>query len=410
MSKHSLPAAHRFVTVHHCVSYYWLRSFLGHLVLLVRCSDFNAVSCIERLQNEVRHNAVVKGMLLMHALDDSVFLPEWFGAFSRLQIQVVVMLLSVMEGSPVPCVAEALKWLSRHPLVVQIARNKEMRPVMRMALLASRPAMKCVPLLGDTTVMRSMVRISRYIPVVLDCIMEEDGQQWTADAMNVLCKEKSFNIDPIIWRFLFSPEVTPAVLNIVLAEKRFCHRDWYVPLRMYWCNRDSRPAPRGAAPLLRLVCADILTNDELSEALEQIVFAEEPAMTTCTNRWWNAVARYDSTMSGRGSLAVKAWVLQRFRIFVQSLLLDKPSCKDPLSTRVQQRMVLLLNVNPCTTMLGECLWFLLHSGSPMALAGAAVQWVSEHRCSWVSVVRDATEGQGCTYEPGGGGTLAKVIK
>ena len=46
--------------------------------------------------------------------------------------------------------------------------------------------------------------------------------------------------------------------------------------------------------------------------------------------------------------------------------------------------------HPCTTMVGECLWFLIHCGSSNVLSCAVKLWIADHRCSWVAVVRDAT--------------------
>jgi hypothetical protein len=390
---HHLPPAHRFVTVHHCINYYWVRSFLGHLVLLVRSPDFEPMVAVHRLQQGVHHNSVIWGTMILHAIDDAMYEPEQLNTHARIQVQVVVILLAIMNGSPVGCVAEALRWVARHPLGIQMARNKCMRPVMRAAISASRPALCCIPLLGDSVVMRFMVRVSRHIPTVVDCLLEEDGQTWTSEAIQVLCKEGTANtVDVLVWQFLFTSSVPRAVLDGVLQERRFVSRDWYAPLRMHWGLRDSHMAPRGAAPLLRMVSADPPAAEDTNRAMEQLMFPDSPDVSPTANRWWKAAHRNTIPAAGKGLLAVRAWLLQRIRTYMEIVYLGRLGMQGlmPLVARNEQRLLLILNGNPCTAMVGECLWFLLHCGSDIGLTCSVMQWISQHRFSWVSVLRDAT--------------------
>lgn len=45
-----LTQAHRFVIIHHSVTFYWAKSFLGYIVLLLRAADFQFLPAIEQLQ------------------------------------------------------------------------------------------------------------------------------------------------------------------------------------------------------------------------------------------------------------------------------------------------------------------------------------------------------------------------
>lgn len=84
---------------------------------------------------------------------------------------------------------------------------------------------------------------------------------------------------------------------------------------------------------------------------------------------------------------MKAWLLQRLRIFVQTTIMDPSGWLPPLTSRVEDLLVTTLQGNPCMMMFAEALWFLLQCGSSNGLATAVSCWIFEHRHSWVAVTR-----------------------
>ena len=107
-----LVQSHRFVMVHHCINYYfpgcalrsrteidactWLKSFLGYMILLhpgdpifhrmscfLRAENLNPMNAVLRMNHEVHHNTVIKGMLMMQALDGNLFVPHGFPCTHR---------------------------------------------------------------------------------------------------------------------------------------------------------------------------------------------------------------------------------------------------------------------------------------------------------------------------------------
>ena len=85
---------------------------------------------------------------------------------------------------------------------------------------------------------------------------------------------------------------------------------------------------------------------------------------------------------------MKAWLLQRLRIFVQTTIMDPSGWLPPLTSRVEDLLVNTLQGNPCTMMCAESLWFLLQCGSSNGLAHGVSSWIFEHRHSWVAVTRN----------------------
>ena len=72
-----LTQSHRFVIVHHCITYYWLKSFLGYVILLLRTADFDLYTAIQRFASVIKHSAIIRGMLLMQTMNDSAFVTNF---------------------------------------------------------------------------------------------------------------------------------------------------------------------------------------------------------------------------------------------------------------------------------------------------------------------------------------------
>ena len=416
---HLLSQSHRFVIVHHSTTFYWLKSFLGYLLLLLRSEGLELPEAIDFLlrnratmwpdqlwpDGEVRHSAAIKGMMLMQALDEQftltiLDLTETPGrrVVPDIHIKLVLMLLCMMDANPIACISEGLMWLSHHPKGVQMARNKAMRPIMRLALTSCRPILPHIHLLSNLIILRFLVRISRHISLATDCILGQDPSQWTPEAIQIVCND-GYLLDLIAWQLMFNPCMPSPVVQCLLEDQRYNQREWYVPLRMHVCMRSTRPAPRHAGPLQRLVCAGDMQANDINDSIQYFVFHGTevlvglPPPTSIAFRWWRAGTAHDPCTTTKGDL-INAWLLRRIRIYVQTVILDVAGAPPlpNLSTALELMFINALKGYPNTMCVGESIWFLVQCGSPQALLTGIARWILEHRFSWVSVAQDASEG------------------
>ena len=313
-----LEQSHRIVIIHHAVGFYWLKSFVGFILFSLRLPQVDVIVLVNRLKAILQHSATMKGMALMQALDSNLFMDVscHFSRcmLSRLQIRAVLVLLCCMDGS-MGCVGDAIQWFAMHPLGIQMARCKEMRPVMFRALNVAKPAMRTIPLLENCCVMRFLVRVGRHVPVALDCIAEEDVCTWTVPCMQVILDDGRW-VDFIAWRCMFQTGVSPSVLNILLDDMRYRHREWQIPLRLHTCVRDQRPPFRLGGPLARLVSAEIPRTADIAEALEIVVFSAIPPFQGLGSRWWHAATRSEAWQSQ--AVMMMGWLLRRLRLYLQT--------------------------------------------------------------------------------------------
>ena len=159
-----------------------LKSFLGYMILMkpdrpwnprsacvLRSNRLHALDAVMRMDHEIHHNAMIKGMLAMQAMDVNLFVPtpDTVSVVSRMNIQIrlVMMLLANMETGPSMCIVETMRWIAAHPLGVQIARSKDFRGVVRMALVVAKPFLQHIPLLASPEVLRYMVRVKTVRPL-----------------------------------------------------------------------------------------------------------------------------------------------------------------------------------------------------------------------------------------------------
>ena len=380
--------SHRFVVIHRFINYYWVKSFLGYLILMLRCNDFNPLMVVNRLTRDLVQTSMVRGMTLMQAVAVDLFDPDSDGqdgpVVSRLHIQLVLLLLSLMDSNPLGCVVEAMQWVVHHPLGVQMARSKDTRPLLRMALTKSQNCLQYMPLLGSADTLRFMVRVSRYLPIALECIMEEDVQRWTQELIEIVCDDGRL-VDVVVWRCMFLPFAPREAIQFLLDDVRYDRRDWVVPLRLHSCIRDARPIRRTSPPLSRLVSMDPPSMQDFGEGVLHVALMANAHGNDLGGRWWRAATQIQPV----GPHDAKGWLLQRMRMFAE-VSMDSAS-HDTLSPEVEVALTQNLMGNPDTLTVVNCFWFLIMYGSDGGLSLSASIWIRAHPCSWVSVIRDGVE-------------------
>ena len=105
------------------------------------------------------------------------------------------------------------------------------RTMLRMALASSRPAMQSIPIHGSPLLLRFILRISRYIPNAVDWLLEGDPKRWTVETIQVISNNDRI-LDYVVWKHMFAPNVNRDVVQLVLEDSRYRHKDWQVPLRI----------------------------------------------------------------------------------------------------------------------------------------------------------------------------------
>ena len=380
----------QWVSTHRSVNYYWVKSMVGYLLLLLRTPDVDMNVVIERLKQEFKHSSMVRGMLITQALEKDMFHPaptelQTSQPVVRLQLQMVLLLLSLNTGNPMGCITEAMLWVAKHPLSVQMARAKDTRCTVRRALSASKPALRFLPLLQSEHVMRFMIRITRYLPVALDCILDEDVADWCVESMKMLCDDGRL-VDVVVWRCMFQREAPAPVIQFLLDDARYRHREWQVPLRLHTGIRDPRRPPRLGGPLVRIVSSGPLEIADLGEVVLQIALQSVHDGMTMGAKWWRAATRNDPEGTGL-PYAIRGWLLNQIRQFAQ-LVVD-PTVQNTFPSHVEMELLKSLEGHPDTLTVANCLWFLLHFCSNNALAVGVSSWIRGHPCSWVSVIRDS---------------------
>ena len=356
---------------------------------MIRCNDFNPFMVVNRLTHDLVQTSMVRGMTLMQAVSGDLFEPLSTNVVdgrvvSRLHIQLVLLLLSLMDSNPLGCVVEAMQWVVQHPLGVQMARSKDTRPLLRMALTKSKVCLRNMPLLGSAHTLRFMVRVSRYLPIALECIIEEDVQLWTRELIEIVCDDGRL-VDVVVWRCMFLPHAPREAIQFLLEDVRYGRRDWVIPLRLHSCIRDTRPTTRTSPPLSRLVSIHPPTMQDFGEGVLHVALMANAHGTDLGGRWWRAATLIQPV----GPHDAKGWLLQRMRMFAE-VNMDSTS-HNILTPHVEMALTQNLMSNPDTLTVVNCFWFLIMYGTDIGLSVSASIWIRAHPCSWVSVIRDGVD-------------------
>ena len=133
-----------------------------------------------------------------------------------------------------------------------MARSKQTRQIMRVALTMTKSAMYKIPLVGNEAMLRFMVRVSRHLPIAMDCIFGDDMDHWTLPCIRIIMDDGRL-VDTMAWRCLFRPGVPPGIINAFLDDPRLKRRDWQFPLRFHHCVPFLRPCPRHCGSLYRVL-------------------------------------------------------------------------------------------------------------------------------------------------------------
>ena len=381
--------SHRFMIIHRFINYYWVKSFLGYLIVMLRCKDFDPLVVVHRLARDLVQTSMVRGMTLIQAVSGDLFDPlssdaEEGPMVSRLHIQLVLLLLCLMDSNPLGCVIEAIQWVVQHPLGVQMARSKDTRPLLRMALAKSQLCLKSMPLLGSAQTLRFMLRVSRYLPIALECIIEEDVQLWTRDLIETVCDDGRL-VDVVVWRCMFLPHAPREAIQFLLDDVRYRRRDWVIPLRLHSCVRDTRPNTRTSPPLSQLVSIDPPTMQDFGEGVLRVAIMANAHGNDLGGRWWRAATRIQPV----GQHDAKGWLLQRMRMFAE-INMDGTS-HEILTPHLEMALTQNLMGNPDTLTVANCFWFLIMYGTDSGLSVSAHVWIRAHPCSWVSVIRESMD-------------------
>ena len=383
-----LCQTHHFIVNHRTVNYYWIKSILGYMILLLQSSHLDIMAAIQRLTHDFKQSNVMRGMMLTQALDQDIFTPnvtetKESPVVVRLHVQLVFLLLCLTDNSPMGCVTEAIEWITRHPLGIQMARAKDTRPMVRQALSRCKSCLEHLPLLQHMDALRFMVRTSRHLPISVDCILDEDVRYWTEDGMEMICNDGRL-VDVVVWRCMFQSGAPVSVVRKLLGDIRFRHRDWQVPLRMHYRIPDPRRPPRMCGPLVRVVSSEPMVAADLGEAVMQIALQPLPDSHTMGARWWRSATRNDPEGYGL-PYVMKGWLLRRLRLFAQSMDVGSPGT---FPAHVEDDILTILRGHPDTLTVANCIWFMIQFCTDNTLALGVSTWIQAHSCSWVSVIRD----------------------